>query len=77
MHFDIAAYLARIGLAVRPPVTLAGLRSLQASQLGAIACENLEPMLGATPDLSAAGIWNKLVLERFTDYPNLLGFPTL
>ena len=61
MRFDIAAYLERIGLADRPPVTLAGLSALQAAQLSSIACENLQSLLGEAPDLSPAGIWNKLV----------------
>ncbi len=59
--FDLAAYFRRVGLD-GCPATLAGLASLQQAQMRAIVFENIDPLLGRTPDLSPRAIWAKLVL---------------
>ena len=60
MTFDLAAYLGRIALS-RPPVTDAGLRSLQEAHLSAIAFESLDPLTGRIPDLNPDALQGKLV----------------
>lgn len=62
MGFQLAAYLDRVGL-TQTPAGAAGLKALQAGQLRAIAFENLDPMLGKTPDLSPDAVWDKLVVQ--------------
>lgn len=68
MTFDLAAYLARIGLPGPPPATPEGLRALQEAQLGAIPFENLDPLTGRLPDLAPAALWRKLVEDRRGGY---------
>lgn len=67
MAFDLAAYLERIGLA-DCPATLAGLAALQQAQMRAIVFENIDPVLGSTPDLAPDAIWEKLVVRRRGGY---------
>ena len=65
--FDLAAYFERLG--VDPlPATPAGLALLQQAQMRAIVFENIDPLLGRTPDLSPEAIWDKLVLARRGGY---------
>lgn len=67
MPFDLAAYLARLGLAA-PAATAAGLAGLQQAQLRAIAFENLDPLLGRLPDLAPDALMRKLVAGRRGGY---------
>lgn len=58
---DFAAYLDRIGFSGSVAPDIATLRSFQSRQLAAIAFENIDPLLGRTPDLSPRGLMAKLV----------------
>ncbi len=60
-HFDLGAYLARIGYAGERTPTLATLRALHALQPAAIAFENLDPLLGRPVALDPAALQAKLV----------------
>lgn len=60
--FDISAYLERIGQA-SIPLTLEGLATLQAAQLRTIPFENIDPLVGRTPDLEPQAIFRKAVLR--------------
>lgn len=69
MTFDLSTYLARIELpAAACPPTLAGLARLQHAQMSAIPFENLDPYLGAVPDLAPEAVWQKLVVARRGGY---------
>ncbi|MFZ2099000.1 MAG: arylamine N-acetyltransferase [Oricola sp.] len=57
---DTDRYLRRIGID-RPRPTAEGLAALQSAQMRAITFENIDPLLGAVPDVSLAGIFAKLV----------------
>ncbi|WP_240348298.1 arylamine N-acetyltransferase [Methylomonas sp. EFPC1] len=67
MSFDFNAYLNRIGIA-KPEATLAGLCQLQQAQLGAIAFENINPLLGLLPELETAALMEKIVANRRGGY---------
>lgn len=54
------AYLARIGLADRPPSTAAGLEAVQRAHRMAIGFENFDAMLGRSIALHLPLIWAKL-----------------
>ena len=56
MPFDLPAYLHRIGLETCSP-DLAGLKALQAAQIGAIPFENVLPFLGRVPELDQDSLW--------------------
>lgn len=60
--FDISAYLGRIGQATIPH-TFEGLSTLQAAQLRAIPFENIDALVGRTPDLEPQAIFRKAVLR--------------
>lgn len=61
--FDLAAYLARIGLdGANADAT--GLRALQQAHMRAIPFENFDPLLGKIPDLAPEAIFDKLVARR-------------
>jgi len=60
--FDISAYLERIGQS-SIPLTPDGLATLQAAQLRAIPFENVDILVGRTPDLEAQAIFRKTVLR--------------
>lgn len=61
---DVDAYLDRIDLA--PPTP--GLRALHEAHVRAIPFENIDPVLGRTPDLALAAIADKLVTRRRGGY---------
>jgi len=65
--FDITAYLERIGQSSIPP-TPDGLATLQAAQLRAIPFENVDVLVGRTPDLEPQAIFRKAVLHRRGGY---------
>ncbi len=67
MIFHLPDYLKRIGLD-RAEATPEGLAALQAAQMRSITFENIEPLLGAVPDLEPAAIWRKLVAEERGGY---------
>lgn len=69
-RFDLAAYLARLGLAAAepPPATLATLRRLHVAHLGAIPFENLDVRLGRGVRLDLASLQAKLVRGRRGGY---------
>lgn len=58
MDFD--RYLERIGLE-GCDATVSGLRALQSAQMRAITFEDIDPLLGIVPDVSLAGIEDKLI----------------
>jgi N-hydroxyarylamine O-acetyltransferase len=60
---DLAAYLRRIGHDGPLAPDLATLRALVARHTAAIPFENLDPLMGRTPDLSLEGLQRKLVAE--------------
>lgn len=66
--FDLAAYLARIGLAEAPSGDLAGLTMLQWAQLQAIPFENLDISQGRGIDASPAAVFAQLVTARRGGY---------
>lgn len=69
MTFDRDLYLGRIGLAgadIAP--TAGGLKQLQRAQMGAIAFENIDVLLGGVPDLDPAAVWSKTVLSARGGY---------
>jgi N-hydroxyarylamine O-acetyltransferase len=61
---NIDAYLARIGLAERPPATLAGLTTLHRAHLFAIPYENFDVQLGNPVTIEIAPIYDKIVTRR-------------
>lgn len=61
---DVDAYLDRVGLAGPRP----GLRALHEAHVRAIPFENIDPVLGRTPDLALAAIADKLVTHRRGGY---------
>lgn len=67
MPFDLPAYLQRIGLEACTQDE-AGLKSLQAAQIGAIPFENVLPFLGKVPVLDPDSLWQKLVSQRCGGY---------
>ena len=58
--FDLAAYLARIGLAEAPP-DAEGLRAIQQAHLRAIPFENFDPLLGRVSAVGLADVVSKIV----------------
>jgi N-hydroxyarylamine O-acetyltransferase len=64
---DIDRYLERIGLE-GCDATAGGLRALQAAQMRAITFENIDPLLGIVPDVSLAGVEDKLIARRRGGY---------
>jgi N-hydroxyarylamine O-acetyltransferase len=67
-EFDLAAYLARIGLAAPPPVTAAGLAELHLAHATHIPFENLDVLLGRPIRLDAESLQRKLVADRRGGY---------
>lgn len=65
---DLAAYLARLGLARPPLPDAAGLRRVQAAHRQAIPFENLDVMLGRPISLEREAIGAKLVQARRGGY---------
>ncbi len=61
---DLDTYLSRIGLAVRPPVTRAGLTVLHRAHLMAISYENIDVQLGRPLTTSPAAAFDKIVTRR-------------
>jgi len=60
MDFD--RYYRRLGIG-KPACDAAGLRRLQSAQMDAVAFENIDPLLGKVPDVSLAGIFDKIVVS--------------
>ena len=69
MHFDLNAYLARVGIAETPsepsPETLAQLQLAQAQH---IPFENMDPLTGKVPNLEPGALWRKLIEQRRGGY---------
>lgn len=61
---DVDAYLDRIGLSGPDP----GLAALHAAHVRAIPFENIDPVLGRTPDLKLVAVADKLVTRRRGGY---------
>src|ERR1700710_1040362 len=61
---DVDAYLARIGL----PRAEAPLEALHEAHVRAIPFENVDPLLGKTPDLELGAIADKLVNRKRGGY---------
>lgn len=59
--FDASAYLARLGCAAPTEASVASLSALLAAHMRAIPFENLDVLLGRTPQLNMAGLQAKLV----------------
>ena len=68
MSMELAAYLARIGLAGRVSPDPAGLALVQAAQRRSIAFENLEVMQGRRIEIGHEEVFAKLVGERRGGY---------
>jgi len=68
MSFDIAAYLARIGLHDAPAPNAEGLFAVQRAHRLAIPFENLDILLGRGISLDPAHLFDKLVLRRRGGY---------
>lgn len=62
MVFNLSTYLEKIGVSNISP-DLEGLSRLQLAQMQAISFEALDSFLGVVPDVSAEGVWSKLVLS--------------
>ncbi len=63
MGFDLAGYLERVGIGggeIR--ADLDELTRLQVAQLCHLTFENMDPLTGVVPDLSADALWQKLVV---------------
>ena len=67
MAFDLATYLARIGLSDCAP-TPTGLAALQRAQMETVAFENIDPFTGIVPELALDAVWTKLVLSARGGY---------
>lgn len=67
-NFEMDAYLARIGLAEKPAVTLNGLRELVRAQQRSIAFENLDPLLGKSVFLDPESLWQKMIVKKRGGY---------
>jgi len=67
-EFDLAAYLARIGLPAAPPPTAAGLAELHLAHATHIPFENLDVLLGRPIRLDPASLQRKLVADRRGGY---------
>lgn len=65
--FDLAAYLARIGIE-EPRADVAGLFALQEAQMRSIPFENFDPLLGRVPLLGLGEICDKLIDGRRGGY---------
>jgi arylamine N-acetyltransferase len=65
---DVALYLARIGLAERPPATLEGLRLLQRAHTQSVPFENLDVVLRRPLSLAPAALFDKVVVRRRGGY---------
>lgn len=68
MNFDLGAYLARIGLPVRPAPDASGLRVLHRSHRCAIPFENLDVRLGREIAIDGMRVFDKLVTARRGGY---------
>ncbi len=69
MHFDLTAYLQRIGIAENiSEVSLATLARLQLAQARHIPFENMDPLTGKVPDLDPEALCRKLVEDRRGGY---------
>ncbi len=68
MPFDIAAYLARIGLTDAPAPDAEGLFAVQRAHRLAIPFENLDILLGRGISLDPAHLFDKLILRRRGGY---------
>jgi len=60
MNFD--RYYRRLGIE-KPAPDAEGLRALQSAQMRSITFENIDPLLGIVPDVSLAGIEDKLIVR--------------
>lgn len=67
MSFDLAAYLARIGLETVSS-DLAGLRALQEAHIRSVPFENFDPLLGKIPELAPEAVFDKIVRRRRGGY---------
>jgi N-hydroxyarylamine O-acetyltransferase len=67
VSFDLAAYLARIGLETVSN-DVAGLRALQDAHIRSVPFENFDPLLGKVPELAPAAVFDKIVTERRGGY---------
>lgn len=63
-ELDVDAYLDRIGLSGPDP----GLPALHAAHVRAIPFENIDPVLGWTPDLNLVAVADKLLTRRRGGY---------
>ncbi len=68
MPFDLASYLARIGLKAPPPPTAEGLAQLQRAHRLAIPFENLDIILGRGVAIDSDAVFAKLVTTRRGGY---------
>jgi len=66
--FDLAAYLARIGLAAPPDPTAAGLAALHLAHATHVPFENLDVLLGRPIRLDPESLQRKLVRDRRGGY---------
>ncbi len=62
--FDLDAYLQRIGYAGARTISLETLSAVHRAHVGAIAFENLDPLLGRPVALDLASLQHKLVAQR-------------
>lgn len=62
-RFSMQAYLARIGLATRPPATLEGLTQLMRAQLCHVPFENLDVQAGRRVSLQPDDIVEKIIAQ--------------
>src|SRR5688500_1067883 len=67
-ELDLAAYLARVGLATAPAPTAAGLAELHLAHATHIPFENLDVLLGKPIRLDLASLQQKLVRDRRGGY---------
>lgn len=61
-------WLQRLGFDATPPVTLDGLRAIQAAHLLRIPFENLDPLFGTVPSLDLASLSEKILHQRRGGY---------
>lgn len=67
-ELDLAAYLDRVGLAVAPPATAAGLAELHLAHATHVPFENLDVLLGRPIRLDLTHLQRKLVHDRRGGY---------
>jgi N-hydroxyarylamine O-acetyltransferase len=68
VDLDVAAYLARVGLAALPAPTVDGVATLLEAHVGAIPFENLDVLAGRGVELAPAVVQDKLVTRRRGGY---------